>query len=55
MNLKRHSLCAAIGEVLRFRSTTELRQWLADVAPVPGQREGAVDPLRVPFTLTRQW
>ncbi|MBM5456418.1 metal ABC transporter ATPase [Pseudomonas sp. P66] len=63
-----YSLCDANGEVLRLRSTTELRQFLADVPPVPcmlvqylvheeicGQRGGPVAPLRVPFTLTSQW
>ncbi len=63
-----YSLCDANGEVLRLRSTSELRQLLADVPPVPcmlvqylvheemcGQRGGPVAPLRVPFMLTNQW
>jgi hypothetical protein len=53
---------------VRVRSTTELRQLLADLPPVPcmlvqqvvhdemcGQRDGPIAPLRVPVTLTSQW
>jgi len=62
------SLCDANGDILRLRSTSELRQLLVDVPPVPcmlvqhevhdemcGQHTGPVAPLRVPFTLTSQW
>lgn len=62
------SLCDANGDVLRLRSTTEVRQLLVDMPPVPctlvqqvvhdemcGLRDGPVDPLRVPFTLSSQW
>ncbi|MHA7113211.1 DUF6482 family protein [Pseudomonas promysalinigenes] len=53
---------------IRLRSTTELRQLLADVPPVPcmlvqhavhdemcGQRDGPIAPLRIPFSLDSQW
>ncbi|MBT2341195.1 MULTISPECIES: DUF6482 family protein [Pseudomonas] len=63
-----HTLCDANGAVVCLRSTTELRQLLVDVPPVPcmlvqhvvhdemcGLRDGPVAPLRVPFTLASQW
>ncbi|MFJ4113287.1 DUF6482 family protein [Pseudomonas sp. NPDC089758] len=62
------TLSDANGQALRLRSTTELRQLLADLPPVPcmlvqqvvhdemcGQRNGPVEPLRVPVTLAGQW
>ncbi|QXI25674.1 DUF6482 family protein [Pseudomonas vanderleydeniana] len=62
------TLCDARGEVLHLRSTTELRQLLADVPPLRctlvqqvvhdemcGQRDGPVEPLRVPVSLASQW
>ncbi|HEN8710956.1 MULTISPECIES: DUF6482 family protein [Pseudomonas] len=62
------TLSDANGQAVRFRSTTELRQLLADLPPVPcmlvqqvvhdemcGQRNGPVEPLRVPVTLASQW
>lgn len=62
------TLCDARGEALHLRSTTELRQLLADVPPLPctlvqqvvhdemcGQRDGPIEPLRVPVSLASQW
>ncbi|KPA91789.1 DUF6482 family protein [Pseudomonas asplenii] len=62
------TLCDARGEVMHLRSTTELRQLLADVPPLRctlvqhvvhdemcGQRSGPIEPLRVPVTLANQW
>ncbi|MBH3455293.1 metal ABC transporter ATPase [Pseudomonas monteilii] len=62
------TLSDAHGQPVRVRSTTELRQLLADLPPVPcmlvqqvvhdemcGQRDAPVAPLRVPVTLTSQW
>ncbi|RCL27320.1 metal ABC transporter ATPase [Pseudomonas sp. AFG_SD02_1510_Pfu_092] len=56
------------GQPVRVRSTTELRQLLADLPAVPcmlvqqvvhdemcGQRDGPIAPLRVPVSLTSQW
>ncbi|MBJ9975010.1 metal ABC transporter ATPase [Pseudomonas sp. S75] len=58
------SLHDAQGEVMRLRSTTELRQLLAHTPPLPcwlvqhvvhdemcGQREGPLAPLRIPLSL----
>ncbi|MEJ1227011.1 hypothetical protein SAMN03159507_03126 [Pseudomonas sp. NFACC32-1] len=62
------TLSDAQGQPLRLRSTTELRQLLADMPAVPcmlvqqvvhdemcGLRDGPVAPLRVPVSLTTQW
>ncbi|OFS72980.1 metal ABC transporter ATPase [Pseudomonas sp. HMSC08G10] len=56
------------GQAIRLRSTTELRELLANLPPVPcmlvqqvvhdemcGQRDGPVAPLRMPLTLASQW
>ncbi|WP_017905800.1 DUF6482 family protein [Pseudomonas asplenii] len=62
------TLCDGRGQALHLRSTTELRQLLADVPPLRctlvqhvvhdemcGQRSGPIEPLRVPVTLASQW
>ncbi|MDO7896044.1 DUF6482 family protein [Pseudomonas citrulli] len=62
------TLSDARGQPVRLRSSTELRQLLVDLPPVPctlvqhvvhdemcGQRDGPIAPLRLPLTLTRQW
>ncbi|MDR6712518.1 hypothetical protein J2W83_002119 [Pseudomonas hunanensis] len=56
------------NQAVRLRSTTELRELLADLPPLPcmlvqqvvhdemcGQRDGPVAPLRVPLTLASPW
>ncbi|SUD78803.1 DUF6482 family protein [Pseudomonas putida] len=62
------TLSDAQGQPVRLRSTTEVRDLLADMAEVPcvlvqqlvhdemcGQRDGPIAPLRVPITLASQW
>lgn len=62
------TLSDAQGQSLRLRSTTELRQMLAELPPVTcvlvqqvvhdemcGLRDGPVEPLRVPVMLASQW
>ncbi|SDT20319.1 hypothetical protein SAMN05216598_4405 [Pseudomonas asplenii] len=62
------TLCDARGQALHLRSITELRQLLADVPPLRcmlvqqvvhdemcGQRDGPIEPLRVPVSLAIQW
>lgn len=62
------TLSDAQGQPVRVRSTTELRDLLADMAEVQcvlvqqlvhdemcGQRDGPIAPLRVPITLASQW
>lgn len=56
------------GEVMRLRSTTEVRQVLADTPTLPcwlvqhvvhdemcGLRDGPLAPLRVPLSMDRPW
>ncbi|ANY87039.1 MULTISPECIES: DUF6482 family protein [Pseudomonas] len=62
------TLSDASGQALRLRSTTELRELLANLPPVPctmvqqvvhdemcGQSDGPAAPLRMPLTLASQW
>ncbi|NUT67137.1 metal ABC transporter ATPase [Pseudomonas corrugata] len=62
------TLSDAQGQPVRLRSSTELRQLLIDLPPLPctlvqhvvhdemcGQRDGPVAPLRLPLTLASQW
>jgi len=62
------TLSDAHGQPVRVRSTTELRQLLTGLPAVPctlvqhvvhdemcGQRDGPIEPLRVPITLASQW
>ncbi|PWB35121.1 metal ABC transporter ATPase [Pseudomonas sp. SDI] len=62
------TLSDTLGQPVRVRSITELRQLLIDLPAVPcmlvqqvvhdemcGQRDGPVAPMRVPVTLTSQW
>ncbi|TNF79997.1 metal ABC transporter ATPase [Pseudomonas sp. ICMP22404] len=62
------TLSDAQGQPVRLRSSTELRQLLIDLPPLPctlvqhvvhdemcGQHDGPVAPLRLPLTLASQW
>jgi len=62
------TLSDTLGQPVRLRSTTELRQLLAELPPVPcmlvqqvvhdemcGLRDGPVAPLRIPLSLTTRW
>ncbi|MPQ67863.1 MULTISPECIES: DUF6482 family protein [Pseudomonas] len=62
------TLLDARGEVLRLRSTSHVRELLRELPSLPcvlvqhvvhdemcGMRDGPIEPLRLPFSLTSPW